>query len=102
MSASKISQIFANNYHDNISLNLMLKKLTEIWNKKNSTTVNKAPRKALTQKRIREPNAYNIFVSEQMEVLRDLQKDMSKEEKPTGKDNMKRITQMWKEKKESA
>ena len=37
-----------------------------------------------------------------LEVLKDLQKDMSKEEKPSAKDNMKKIAQMWKEKKESA
>ena len=70
----------------------MTKKLTEIFNK-----VSKKP---ITEKKVREPSAYNIYMREQMEVLKDLQKDMSKEEKPSAKDNMKKIAQMWKEKKE--
>ena len=48
----------------------------------------------------RAPTAYNIFFKEQMAILKDKEKDLSKDECMTAKAKMAHVAELWKAKKE--
>ena len=50
----------------------------------------------------RAPTAYNIFFKEQMAILKDKEKDLSKEDCMTAKAKMAYVADLWKAKKEDA
>ena len=107
--ASVISQTFAKFYEGNdevISLKELKEKLTQIYKGDGKTETKKTTTKKATtkkeekpEKKTKEPSAYNTFMKEQMAILKEEQSSLSKEEKPSAKDNMKKIAELWQQKK---
>jgi len=98
----KIVADFKALFNDNdteISLKEMKEMLTDIYktagpSKKKSSKKEKA--EVAADKPKREPTAYNLFMKEQMEILKEEGSTL------TGKEKMQKIAELWKEKKTSS
>ena len=77
---------FLNSASDNISKKELIKEITKIYDDM------KKPEKEKKEKKKREPNAYNIFMKEQMAKLKDEGSKLS------GKEKMSHIAGLWKDK----
>ena len=120
--ATEIAQKFASFYEgndDEVSLKEMKEKLSEFFKKEKPATKKKAAKdeekpaketkKKVTkksddeedkpEKKKREPSAYNVFMKEQMAILKEENAKLSAEERPSAKDNMKKIAELWQQKK---
>ena len=127
MTASIISQKFATFYEENeeeVSLKELKDKLSEIYKqekegKKKNDDEEKVPsekkKKSVLKKKVlkksndeneekvekkkREPSAYNIFMKEQMAIFKENNLTIPEGERPSVRDNMKKIAELWQTKK---
>ena len=116
MTAAEISQKFYDDFSEvseQISLKELKEKLSSIYKEKNAkkksskkeaSKEDKKPSKKEDSdeektKKKRGPTAYNAFLKEQMAILREQNMLLPKEERPSVKDNMKKIAELWQEKK---
>ena len=96
----QIVATFAENYADveeEVSLVELKKKLSELYKtistgKKAKKTEKKVDEEAEPKKK-REPTAYNTFMKEQMEILKESGSELN------GKEKMQHIAKLWAEKK---
>jgi hypothetical protein len=75
--------------NENVSLDDMKKKLTEIYKSNSNSKKNKKSKNDgdTTEKKKKEASPYNIFMKEQMHVMKDTV--------PDAKERMKKVAELW-------